>query len=178
MTKETLRINNTHTPPTTTPTTTPLGTPCLVLDSSGGFVESFSTRPIAELNTSIAASWPNGSNEGTTGPVQLGEYQSVFGYLALLSKELYYNGLCLSNNTRCSEICKDTWTVINCPTSVFVAISESLELLDQYSNNARISHPDYRLYQLHVAFIRLIIPLSYGDSSWDTAGKRSLSEAF
>lgn len=41
-----------------------------------------SENPMTELNTSIAANWPHGSIEGIGGPVQVGVYQLVSGYLA------------------------------------------------------------------------------------------------
>lgn len=44
---------------------------------------------IAELRTSAAASWPHGKSSGIDGPVQVGVYQSVLGYLATLRMALY-----------------------------------------------------------------------------------------
>ena len=57
---------------------------------------STGARPMAELNTSIADSCPHGTSEGTTGPVQFGEYQLLLEYLALFSKELYYKNVTVS----------------------------------------------------------------------------------
>ena len=58
------------------------------------FDDSFVEIPMAELNTSIAASWPHGNIEGTGGPCHLGVYQSVSWNLAFCTRELNYMMIC------------------------------------------------------------------------------------
>ena len=60
------------------------------VEIDGSFVEI----PMAELNTSIAASWPHGNIEGTGGPCHLGVYQLVSWNLAFCTRELNYTMIC------------------------------------------------------------------------------------
>ena len=93
--KTVTRTASTQILPMTLPMITPLGADSLessewvLVILEGVVTDPSCARPTAALNTSIADSCPHGTSEGTTGPVQFGEYQSLLEDLALLSRELY-----------------------------------------------------------------------------------------
>ena len=92
--------------------------------------------PIAKLKMWAAASWPQGIINGRGGPVQFGENQSVFGYLALFNRVLNFEGrlACVSND---NQLCR-TCTLMNC--SICAEMSEKLKLRVRCSYNARTSN--------------------------------------
>ena len=59
-------------------------------DVPGGIGTSLFSSPVAELNTSIAATCPQGKSEGVAGPAQSGEYQLLLLTATWFSSALYW----------------------------------------------------------------------------------------